>query len=342
MKRTLLLLAALVLAMPLFGVGGHDAVLTEAGTFYSIEVATLDANSIPPKTALELTRQAGDEVTTEIVPGSDEYGINFEPSLYWDEESDTLLLFWVRMPSMMSSEILFVSRDEDGWSQPTSIDNGMFRFRKNLRIAATHYYHAVDEEGEPVTLPGLAIHAVWWDEHSAGVDTQYAILGFEDGVVTSIERFTLVDLIDRTELQATILHPDFDRTFFQNPTITVTPGSDAVEVIFGDWDFNVLHKLDLPPISLNGVLTIPIGVRDSEPIRPEYEFAGANASTGPVQFIAGAPGTGQLAAYWKTEGGVIFSRYRDGEWSETREVMMSEHVSERDAIQGLRRLLGRD
>lgn len=341
MKRLFLLLTILVLASSVAGAEGHRSVLTEGGTYYSVSIFTLDPDSIPPKTALQLTTQIGQDVTHEIVPGSDEYGINFEPSLYWDEENQTLILFWVRMPSMMSSEILFVSRGEDGWASPTSIDNGTFRFRKNLRIAATHYYQSIDDEGNSVRNPGLAIHAVWWDEHSSGSDAQYAILGFKDKLVTSITHHTLTDLIDRTEIDASILHPDFDRTFFQSPAITVHPGSDSVEIIFGDWELNVLHKVDLPPIVADGVLTIPIGLRDADPIRPAYEYATADVSSDPAQLISGGAGSDQLVAFWESEGAMVFSRYKGGRWSETKRVILNERVSREDALRGLRRLASR-
>ncbi|MBW3670931.1 MAG: hypothetical protein KY432_04585 [Acidobacteria bacterium] len=341
MRRSLLLLTILILSVPMFGAEGQRSVLTEAGTYYSVSIVTLDPDSIPPKTALQLTTQVGEEVSHQIVPGSDEYGINFEPSLYWDEASATLLMFWVRMPSMMSSEVLFVSLGEDGWAAPTSITNGMFRFRKNLRIAATHYYETVDDEGRTIKLPGLAIHAVWWNEDASGSHAEYAILGFDQGTVTSSSYHTLTDLIDRAELQPSILHPDFDRSFFESPTITVHPESDAVEIIFGDWDLQVLHKLDLPPIVADGVLTIPIGVRGPEPVRPAYQFANAELAVEPAQLISGGPASGQLAVYWQAEGMMIFSRYKDGTWSETKRVLLNDHVSREEATRGLRRLVGR-
>lgn len=342
MKRILLVLTILVLAIPLLGVEGHHAVLTEGGTYHTIEVVALDESAIPPRTALKLTTQRGEVTESTIVPGSDEQGMNFEPSLSWDEGSETLLLFWVRMPSMMSSEILFTSLHNGEWNDVVSIDNGTFHFRKNLRIAATHFQWITDDEGNTTREPGLSIHAAWWDEHSYGQDAQYAILNMEDGFVSSTMRFVLADLIDRSTLEPSILDPALDRSFFQVPVVTVYPGSDAVEVIFGDWDFGVLHKIDLTPIIANGVLTIPIGVRDPEPLRPEIQFANATTPSGSVEFITGGAGSGQLAAYWKSADSIIFSRYKEGTWSATRKVLLTDRVSMTDAIDGLRRLLGRD
>lgn len=342
MKRLLLVLAALTLAMPAFGIGGHHSALTEDGTYYSVSVSVLDMSTIPASTAIEVSAQRGEEITREIVPGSDAHGLNFEPSMYWDQASETLLVFWVRMPSMMSSEILFSALSNDGWSQPTSIDNGIFRFRKNLRIAATHRYQTADEEGKPTWIDGLAIHAVWWDDHGGGSDTQYAILGFDGGKVSSIERFSLPELIDRSEINPTILHPEFDRTFFQSPTITVHPASNAVEILFGDWDYNVIHKIELIPIFENGVLTIPNGLRNGDPFIPQYEYATATSATSSVELISGGFGSRQIAAYWRAGDAVVFTRFSNGTWSETRKVLLGDHLSESSAVLNLRRLLGRD
>lgn len=340
MKKLLIILAAIALSMPLVAIEPHRAALTEEGIFYSVDVVTIDDEAIPPHTAIRLSAQEGEDVASAIIPGAGESGTNFEPSVAWDETSGTLFVFWVRMPSMMSAEILFTSYHDGEWSEVVSIDNDTFHYRKNLRITTTRYHRDRDEEGNEIRVPGMAIHAVWWDQDGWGETAQYAILSFDNGTVRSIERFTLVDLIDRVGQERSILVPEFNRAFFESPTITPHPAADGVEVIFGDVELDVLHKIDIIPIRLDGVLTIPNGLRGADPIRPAVNFA--SATVGSVELISGGAGSGQLAAVWSGDDRIVFSRYVDGRWSEPKSVLFTERVSDDHVIDGLRRLLGRN
>jgi hypothetical protein len=340
MKKLLIILTAVALSMPLLAVEPHRAALTEEGVFYSVDVVTTDEETIPPSTAVRLNAHSGDEIYSSIIPGTDRRGTNFEPSVAWDETSGTLFVFWVRMPSMMSAEILFTSYHDGEWSEVVSIDNDTFHYRKNLRISTTRYHRDHDEDGNEIRVPGMAIHAVWWDQDGWGETAQYAILSFDNGTVRSIKRFTLVDLIDRVGQERSVLVPEFNRSFFENPTITPHPAADGVEVIFGDVELDVLHKIDLVPVRLNGVLTIPNGLRGTDPIRPAVNFASATA--GNVEIISGGAGSRQIAVVWSREGRVVFSRYLDGKWSEPKTVLLNERISRDHVLDGLRRLLGRN
>jgi hypothetical protein len=120
--------------------------------------------------------------------------------------------------------------------------------------------------------------------------------------------------------------------------ITAHPASDGVEVIFGDVDLDVLHKIDIMPIRLDGVLTIPNGLRGTEPIRPAINFASATA--GSVEIFSGGF-SGQIAVLWSEGDRMIFSRYFNGKWSEPKSVVLNERVSGDHVREGLKRLLGR-
>ena len=337
--RLLSALAALVLSLPLLAIEPHRAALTEEGIFYSVDVVTVDSEAIPPITELRLNAQAGEETTWGTIPGSDRHGTNFEPSVAWDETADTLFVFWVHMPSMMSSEILFTSYHDGEWGEVVSIDRDTFHYRKNLRIATTRFYLDHDEEGAEIRVPGTAIHAVWWNEDGWGETAQYAILSFDEGAVASIERFSLVDLLDRADQERSILPPEFNRSFFETPTITAHPASDGVEVIFGDVELDSLHKIDIIPIRLDGVLTIPTGIRGARPIRPMMDYDSTTAAD--LEIISGGPGSAELAAVWRQEETMVFSRYVDGAWSEPKAVRLNDRISGEHVVQGLRKLLGR-
>jgi hypothetical protein len=339
MKKLLIILTAIALSMPLLAIEPHRAALTEGGVFYTVDVVTINEETIPPNTAIRLSAQEGEQIDSVVIPGSDMPGMNFEPSVAWDESSGTLFVFWVRMATMMSAEILFTSYHHGEWGEVVSIARDTFHYRKNLRITTTRYHSDRDDEGNELRVPGTAIHAVWWDEDGWGETAQYAILSFDNGTVRSIERFTLVDLVDRVGQERSILVPEFNRSFFESPTITAHPASDGVEVIFGDVELDVLHKIDLLPIRLNGVLTIPNGLRGADPIRPEINLASATA--GSVEIISGGPGSGQIAALWSENERMVFSRYLNGTWSEPKTVVFTERVSGDHVREGLRRLLGR-
>ncbi len=338
-KRFLIALIAFTLSLPLLAIEPHRAALTEDGTFYWVDVVMVDEGAIPANSLLQLNAQDNQGVESSVIPGSDKIGSNFEPSVAWDETGDTLFVFWVHMPSMMATEILFTSYHNGEWSEVISIDRDTFHYRKNLRIATTRYHLDLDEEGNEVMVPGTAIHAVWWDEDGWGETAQYAILAFEEGAVKSIERFSLVDLIDRSEQERSALPPGFNRAFFEVPTITPHPSADGVEVIFGDLELDVLHKIDIIPIRADGVLTIPTGVRGSEPIRPTFQFE--NSTISDLEFLSGGAKSGQIAAVWRENGSMVFSRYIDGNWSQPKSVLLNDRVSRDHVVQGLRRLLGR-
>lgn len=338
-KRFIIALIALTLSLPILAIEPHRAALTEDGTFYWVDVVVVDEDSIPANTILQLNAQDGQGVATSVIPGSDEIGSNFEPSVAWDEAGDTLFVFWVHMPSMMATEILFTSYHDGEWSQIVSIDRDTFHYRKNLRIATTRYHLDADEEGNEILVPGTAIHAVWWDEDGWGETAQYAILSFDQGQVESIERFSLVDLIDRSGQERSVLPPDFNRSFFEVPTVTAHPAADGVEVIFGDIELDALHKVDIIPIKADGVLTIPDGLKHSEPIRPSFQFASATISD--LELLSGGASSGQIAAVWREQGSMVFSRYVNGTWSQPKSVLLNERVSRDHVVQGLRRLLGR-
>lgn len=336
-KKLLIALAAITLSMPLLAVDAHRAALTEDGIFYTVDVVTVDEDAIPLHTVLWLSEQKGDDIASVFVPGSEKLGRHFEPSVAWDEASSTLFIFWVYMPSITSTEILFTSYRDGEWSDIVSIDHDTFHYRKNLRLTTTRYHWEHDETGSDVRVAGTAVHVVWWDQW--GETAEYALVSFDGGEVRSIERFSLPELIDREGHERSVLAPEFGRSFFETPTITAHPGSDGVEVIFGDVELDALHKIDIIPIRADGVLTIPTGLRGTEPIRPSPDFA--NITSGDVDILSGGTGSGQIAAVWSDEGRVTFSRYAGGSWSAPKTVLLNERLSYDHVLQGLRKLLGR-
>jgi len=340
MKKLLILIAALVFPVFAFA-GGSDIVLTPEGTLYRVEtvdVRGMEGMPTGASWALRVTSHTPTEASTMFVPGTLDGATHYNASLAYDEASDSLFVFWVKMPNMMSTELLFASYHGGFWTEPVSIDNAVFHYRTDLRIGVTHWAWETAEDGTRTKVPALGVHAIWWDESGYGEAARYAVITLQDGGVSGIELHDLSEFVDPSAAPAesVVLDPDFNRDIFRHPSIAVRPGSDGVDIVFGDIVTGYFHSIELEPAHLQGVITVPIGFAPGETIGAPSHFA---AATTDLETLRGDE-PGQLMFYFRDDAGNIqFIMHRNGVWTDLRTLALDETISYDAAVNALGRMI---
>ena len=331
MKRSLIFLATFLVAVSasasLFD--DRDMLLTGDGVVYSVETVQ-DAGDGRAAQYLQLTIQQGDDVRSEAVPASLAGGVHAQPALAYDSESRTLFIFWQEQLSRgLASRLLFASYRDGQWGEVSELDNVTWKFRRNLRIAVTRTIDAAGENGERTALPQLIVHAVWWEADGYGEWARYAMLGIDEGVVTSSTFRYLAEFTGATIDTTTPVSAYNPNETLKHPAVFATGGRDAVEVIFGDVTTSSLHRLRLRPV-LDGRLRIPIGVRGAS-------LRSADLNVDRDSRVAAIVDDDTVALYAVADDRLQYILYSNGTWSQQRSVLLNEHLPVHAAIDGLRR-----
>lgn len=334
---TRILTALAILAAPvLAGVRTDDVLLTREGTLFVAEV--LNEESLPEAaeghSSLRLRiEENGEPVAALDVPASLTFGHHGLPELAWDDQSETLFLFWVRAPYVTATELLLCSYKDGVFSEPTAVDGGIFRYRDNLRVSVTRYVR--DEDGNRTAR--LAVHAVWWDSDGEGERARYALFDVQNGSAT------ITDVRDLIDYAGSNLNPEpllvgegFDRDLLRHPAIFPNQALDGVEVVFADWETNRLNRIELSPVIADSVLKPPIGVWGGDIGGPVMERVSVSSE---VTLIAGSKQRGDLVLYTVNDGAIEYLHYDGETWSHTQSLRMNEQLTESIAVQALRRLV---
>ncbi|HEX6177335.1 MAG TPA: hypothetical protein VF057_03180, partial [Thermoanaerobaculia bacterium] len=264
MKRILIFAALFVASLSASAaeVIERDVLLTPDGVLYS--VATVRDETVPAGRSpfyLTLTVQEGEQRTTAPVPESLLGAAQSSPALAYDADSKSLFLFWQETLNRgLSSRLLFASLNDGVWSEAIELDSVDLKFRRNLRIAVTRTIEGRSESNESVQLPQVVVHAVWWEESGNGEFARYAMLGIDNGVVTSKEFRYLLEFNGASVDKSTGVVTSTTNEVLRHPAVSTTTTRDAVDIIFGDAAANTMHRLRIRPI-LDGRVRIPIGVR---------------------------------------------------------------------------------
>jgi hypothetical protein len=311
----------------------RDVVLTQDGTVYSVEsVFTRDTDLTAPSVkVLRVTTQAGEKADTTYVPATLKGGMNFEPSLAYDEATATLFVFWQKRPNPTSSELLLSSYHDGVWSEATSISTALLNIRYNLRIVTSTF---VDPDVEDAPRQ-LVIHAAWWEQTGYGEEAHYALLSLSGGKVVGIEQRRLLDFVTNHGGPAAELDPSFDRSFFRNISMVENSDHDGVEVFFADWDSNRMQHVGIRPVRGNGVIRVPGGVSRGEVPAPKNPLISDNAK---ITTIAD-PARERVAYYAVTDTEVRYLLLKDGKWGVPRTIKRNDTVTTDVALDAIRRLM---
>ena len=332
MKKTLFTLLVILVPALAFAEGERDDILTAGGILYTVE----SVNSSPSSNSrvLRMTIHDGDRTEESFVPASMSGGSHTQPTLAYDDPSQTLFVFWQKQPSRMSSELLVAGFRGGVWSAPLTIENSIFSYATNLRIGITRYVTVRTSLGL-VRNPATDFHVIWWEENPHGEFARYSLITLSQGTLYAGQPQNLLDFVPERNPVPIPLAADFDRQFFRQPAIFEQPDRDTVQVIFADWDTNRLHRVNVKPVVGNGVLHVPDGVWKGEIGPPKQMDNLANLIT----FVPPAPGSSSLAFYYSTEKSLHYMIFQNGSWGEMKTLALSEGLTLQTGVEALKKLL---
>lgn len=334
-----LLCVLLLLAAPAAMASGtrqQSTLLTPAGTLYTLE-SDFSFNyevETSGQRILKLITQQNGETTEEFMPFTLLGGWHGTPSIAFDEETDTLFAFWEHSRSLVSSELLIASYHDGVWSEPVSINSTSYRLRTNLKIATSRFSQGEDEEGNPVLVPSLVVHAIYWEQSGDEESAHYAMIPVREGRLVNIEQRQLITwALSQGNPLPIDIPADYDLEVFRHPSIFESTDGASVEVIFADLYRTRFHRVTIRPIRGNGVLDVPDGIWRGEinPPRPELAINGAATS----MIVSG----NTVAFYSRNEAELRYQLYRNGQWQDVRIITATPSISTSTALDALTRLV---
>lgn len=331
MKRLLLIAALVLLPTAAFAQASNDrdVLLTSDGKLFTID-SVVDASG--NNRSLHLMQQVGTNVWTTDVPETLNNGINWRPALAYDDESKTLFVFWLHMPTAFSSELLIATLQNATWHPAFSLDNQQWDLRYNLKIGITHHVSTLQADGTYADAPGLLVHAVWWEQTSAGDQARYAMLTIEKGWVTSYEIHNLSEFASQPDKPFDV-GSDFNPEILKHPAII--EGTDSIDVVFGDMNTRSINRVTLKPIA-DGRIHIPIGHHGGGPLPPPQAFSADWTSR--ISLVA-APGDSRMAFYSTDKDGLHYVLFLNGTWSDMKTIATNGTINEDAALNALTRLV---
>jgi len=338
MKRLLLLFVLLFAVPAAFAQSSGNVLLTDNGIVYDVAAEWShehpDVHSSSASYLVLTVREPDTAARRLIVPATMTDGSNSEPALAFDNESGTVFIFWQYSVNAMASELRFVSLDRDGnWSLPNSFENASYRFRRNLRIALTHFAGEKDETSANISpVPEINVHATWWESSASGEYARYAMLTLRHGEV-SIQVRDLAEFVNGRDKNYDV--PEgFNHELFRHPAIFESPESDSVDVVFGNVQTNAFHRVTLTPIG-NGRIRVPVGKSDKG-FAPPSSFGMAMNS----RVDAISPHPDRLLFFVEEDGAMRYIVYRNSEWSAPRKIRLSDGMTRDMALTAMRGLVG--
>jgi hypothetical protein len=344
-KRIAVALALLLLPLAAMAEApDRDLLLTNDGTLYAAE--SMFAQNAPgivqtsSTRVLTLTVQNGSSTRSTTVPASLSGGWHVNPALAFDNESKTLFIFWESVQQGgLASSLLFCSYQDGRWSEPTALDNADWDLRHNLRIAVTRHVESTDKDGKVTSVPGLTVHAVWWQENGYAQWARYAMITIEKGNVASadIPLFNLNTFSPSSAADGSGGPAKTAQELLRHPAIFESAGHDTVDIVFGNADTKSLHRLTIKPsfkVVADGRIRIPIGVKDREIGAPEAIALDASSAVSAL-----SSGSDNVVYYFGTAQALSYVMYKDSQWSTLRSIALNDRVTRDTAVDAIRRMV---
>jgi hypothetical protein len=338
MKRFLLLFALLFAVPAAFAQSSGNVLLTDEGIVYDVAAEWShehpDVHAASASYLVLTVREPETAVHRMVVPATLTDGSNSDPALAYDSESGTVFIFWQYSVNAMSSELRFISLDRNGnWSLPKSFETAAYRFRRNLRIGLTHFAGDRDDTSSNISsVPEINVHATWWESSASGEYARYAMLTLHRGEV-AIQVRDLADFVHGKD-KPYEASQSFNNELFRHPAIFESSGGDSVDVVFGNVQTNVFHRVTLTPIG-NARVRIPVGKSDKG-FNPPDSFEMSASS----RIDAISPNPDRLIFFFQEEGAVRYIVYRNNEWSTERKIRLDEGMTRDMAVTAMRGLVG--
>lgn len=340
MKRLLIAFAFLLIPAALLAqVVDGDRLLTPGGTLYTVE--SIDNSGAAPADVgryLQLTIQSGDQKPQSvIVPASLTAGAHWRPALAFDNDSQTLFVFWLKMPNAMSSELLLSSYSNGQWGPVISIDNQSYRLRFNLRVTTTRRVSTLQKDGTYADAPTLLVHVVWWEQTGYGETARYAMIPVAGGTPQTPEIHDLNDFAISFPMFPTQGGPDFNAEILRHPAFVDNGTQDSIDVIFGDTYYDFFNRVTLKPVA-DGRIHIPIGAHPGGP-RIGAPLAFAESWSGPISIITSPHDNGALLLYSTTANAVHYIAFTGGTWSTPKTLQLNDKLTADAAVVALARMV---
>lgn len=338
MKRLLLVLLLAFVPAALFAqVADRDVLLTSDGTLYTIESVVNDGSlHAEASQFLKVTIQRGSQKTETVVPESLTSGRHWRPALAYDTDSNTLFVFWLKMPNAMSSQLLLASYAGGTWQPAASLDDQPYHLQYNLRIGITRRVAQLQKDQSNLDVPMLLIHAIWWEETGYGQTARYALFVVRKGAISSVESHNLDEFAASPGFFPNEVDANFNPEILKHPAFVDNGTQNSIDVIFGDVHMNMFNRVTLKPIA-DGRIHIPIGARPGGPrIMAPYAFSGD--WTGRISTIAGSHDN-SLLLYNTTPNSVNYILYSNGTWSSVKVLSLSDKLSADGAVAALTRMM---
>jgi hypothetical protein len=307
--------------------------VTPGGTLYTAETEVVAGDSEMRRQVTLTIQDSGKPVRT-VVPDSLTAGVNAAPSLAYDAESRTLFVFYLKMPNLMSSELLLAAYRDGKWEPAISIDNKPFDIRSSLRIAVKRKVAQLQHDGTYTDLSALIVHAAWWEQTGDGESARYALVSISKGNVSSIELHDLNEFM-ASDAATFPVSPDFNRELLKHPAIVDTASIDSVDVVFGDLRTNSFNRVTLRPIA-DGRIHIPIGVG-----------TGGGGGHFGVPYAFSADWNGRISTISSgsnlifcnaMKNSVSYLLYSDSVWSPLKALPLNDKLTAEGAISALTRM----
>jgi hypothetical protein len=338
MKKLLLVFALVLLPLSAFAEEQRAVLLTSDGTLFVAEQESpTDSGEVGSSVRgfIRLTIRRGEETQKFIVPGTRESGLHKNPALAFDDEAQTLFVFWQRSESLLHSELVFQSLSSDfHWGPTASFGDGS-NYRENLRIAVTRKADSPDGTGI-VSIPQINVHAVWWESDSwdGQESAQYAMLTIEKGTVVAMTVQPLFEFVDSTSVLSRFVAESVPEVF-KHPSLFPSPQQDSVLVLFGELRNDSMNRVRIRPGKIvgNARVHIPVGRSEGGTTAPRFNAA-SNSHVGSM-----IGGDDRIALYTTDEGRLNYVLFKDGKWGQNLTVQLDGTITSDVAINAVRRLI---
>jgi hypothetical protein len=297
----------------------RDVLLAPTGTLFTAEAVTVGADSwnAAPSKYLRVTSQNGDTTTQTIIAETKQNGINTRPSLAYDSQTNTLFIFWIHMPTAMTSDIVVAALRDGKMTPAVVIDDSGYHYRSNLSLGITRRLAQTRADGSSVDISALLVHAVWWEETGAGGEARYALMSIDKGRLDLVDSSSVpLNLYVPADNEVSPVNENFNREVLKHPAVLDNGSDDSIDVVFGNEHTNIINRVTLKPHA-DARVRIPIGAKPHEPISAPRAFTAS--WNGPVTTMSSRNGSTLVLANTGKDA-VNYIMYSNGQWSDVKSI----------------------
>lgn len=209
-----------------------SAVLSGNGTLYEV-VSTSYGEVIPDATSAEAairvlalrTTPPGGAPTTEIVGGTVNDFMKFEPSIEFDEATQSVFIVYTRLRGYFSDVQVTIRRD-GAWADSRFLPNpGLYMSLSPQLLATRQTYTDVDADGNTVSKSRSILSIAWWEESRAS-QARYAAVFIEDGSL-KLDDVTAWNLNELSGAAGPTDNTDLPLSSYVHPGLQRDPGTNG-------------------------------------------------------------------------------------------------------------------